>query len=140
MGSSQSSGRERGVNINYNGVMNALIKFRAGCTAAPPSCRARIDPRCPPPNTRSGPGAPTHRPLVGPQETSTSRGPAHVLAWEYDSGLVTLRPRPAARSRLLGWPPHLLSPRTCVGTGSGGPRRPLTSWKTSPLGRCFFKA
>jgi hypothetical protein len=30
---------ERDVNINYNGVMNTLIKFKAGCSAAPQSCR-----------------------------------------------------------------------------------------------------
>ena len=33
---------ERDVNINYNDVMNALIKFGAGCSAIPQSWRAVI--------------------------------------------------------------------------------------------------
>lgn len=35
-------GKDREVNINYNGVMNALIKFRAGCSAAPQRYREAI--------------------------------------------------------------------------------------------------
>lgn len=32
--------RERGVNINYNTMMNTLIKFRAGCSVVLQSWRA----------------------------------------------------------------------------------------------------
>lgn len=33
---------ERDIDINYTGVMNALIKFRAGCSAAPLSYMAVV--------------------------------------------------------------------------------------------------
>lgn len=78
--------------------------------------------------------------LVGPQSTHSPPARGARGSRVSDSGLVTLRPGPAAHSPPLGWPPHVLTHLDLCRNRRGELRRPLTTSEMSPLGRCFFKA